>query len=126
MDELVEFLPRAQWRGRGQHTSICDDDRNLEPILVKCVSEIPLSLEGFGLQVWKTTGITRILEKAAYIIPVSIIEGTPQILDGPPLVPGTAPFYFEDQAIISGSLYYILAKPPSTKVLNNPKSNTEA
>ncbi|PYH40451.1 uncharacterized protein BP01DRAFT_369861 [Aspergillus saccharolyticus JOP 1030-1] len=30
---------------------------------------------------------------------------------------GTAPFYFKDQAIISGSLYYILAKPPSTKVL---------
>lgn len=114
MDELVKFLPRAQWRERGQHNSICDDE-NLEPILVKCASEIPLSLEGFGIQVRKTTGNTRILEKAAYIIPVSIIEGTPRILDGPPLVPGSDPFYFEDQAIISGSLYYILAKPPSTK-----------
>ncbi|PYH61754.1 uncharacterized protein BO96DRAFT_325258 [Aspergillus niger CBS 101883] len=119
MDDLVKFLPKAQWRERGQHTSICNDSENLEPILVKCVSEIPLSLEGFGLQVWKTTGNTRILEKAAYIIPVSIIEGTPRILDGPQLVPGSDPFYFEDQAIISGSLYYILAKPPTFKFPGN-------
>ncbi|KAH8431014.1 uncharacterized protein LDX57_008675 [Aspergillus melleus] len=114
MDELVKFLSRAQWRERGQHTSICDDGKNLEPLLVKCISEIPLSLEGFGLQVWKTTGNTRILEKEAYIIPVSIIEGTPRIIDGPSLIPGSDPIRFKDKAIISGSLYYILAKPPST------------
>ncbi|KAL4782955.1 hypothetical protein BJX76DRAFT_331357 [Aspergillus varians] len=122
MDELVKFLATAQWRERGQHTSICDDDENLKPILVKCADEIPLSLEGFGLQVRKTTGNTRILERAAFIIPVSIIEGTPRVLDGPLLVPGAYPFYFENQAIISGSLYYILAKPPHQASKNSTKT----
>ncbi|KAE8130871.1 hypothetical protein BDV38DRAFT_266029 [Aspergillus pseudotamarii] len=119
MDELVRFLPSAKWRESGQHTSICDDNENLKPILVKCASEIPLSLEDFGLQVRKTTGNTRILEKAAYIIPVYIIEGTPRILDGPYLIPGSDPFYFEKQVILSGSLYYILAKPPTAKLTEN-------
>jgi hypothetical protein len=112
MDELVKFLPRAQWRQVGQHTSICDDE-NLETILVKYVPELPRSLKGFGLQAWKTTGRTR-MEKGAYIIPVSIIEGTPRILDGPSLIPGSEPLYCDDQTIISGSLYYILASPPGT------------
>jgi hypothetical protein len=40
MDDLAKFLPEANWRQRGQHTSICDDN-NLEPILVKYVSELP-------------------------------------------------------------------------------------
>lgn len=123
MDELAKFLPKAQWRERGQHTSICVDDKNLEPILVKCASEIPLSLKGFGLQVRKTTGNTRILEKVAYIIPVSVIEGTPRVLGGPSLLPGSDPFYFEDQVMVSGSLYYILAKPPGTKL---PENSTES
>jgi hypothetical protein len=121
MDELVKFLSGAQWQERGQHTSICDD-KNLEPILVKCASEIPLSLEGFGVQVWRTTGSTRIREEVAYIIPVSIIEGTPRILGGPSLVP-TKPFYFEKQTVISGCLYYIVAKPPATKVSENNKES---
>jgi hypothetical protein len=122
MDELVKFLPRAQWGERGQHTSICTD-KNLEPMLVKYASELPPSLKGFGLQAWKTTGHTKIVERAAYIIPVSIIEGTPRILNGPLLIPGSDPFYFEDQAIISGSLYYILASPPGAKL---PENHTEA
>ncbi|KAL5340923.1 hypothetical protein BJX70DRAFT_82925 [Aspergillus crustosus] len=60
-------------------------------MLVKCASDIPLSFssKGFGLQVWRTTGNTRLRQKVGYIIPVSIIEGTPRILDGPPLIPGS-------------------------------------
>jgi hypothetical protein len=119
MEELVKFLPGAKWQERGQHTSICDD-QNLESILVKCASEIPLSLEGFGVQAWKTTGSTLIREEVAYIIPVSIIEGTPRILGGPPLVPAK-PLYFEKQTVISGFLYYLLAKPPATKVSESNK-----
>ncbi|KAL4935017.1 hypothetical protein BDV06DRAFT_234785 [Aspergillus oleicola] len=117
-NDLVEFLPRAQWQPRGQHTSICDDE-NLEPILVKFGLELPSYLRGFGLQAWKTTGHTRILEKGAYILPVSIITGTPRILDGPLLIPRSVPFHCEDQTIISGSLYYILASPPGTNLTEN-------
>jgi hypothetical protein len=76
IDELVKFLLRAQWGERGQHTSICMD-KNLKPILVKYASELPPALKGFGLQAWKTIGYIKLMERVAYIIPMSIIKGIP-------------------------------------------------
>ncbi|KAL2812134.1 hypothetical protein BDW59DRAFT_155366 [Aspergillus cavernicola] len=113
MDELVDFLPRAQWREKGQHTSICNDE-NLKSVLVKFRSGLPDSLKGYELQAWKTTGNTKVKETVAYLIPILIIEGTARIINGPLLVPGSKPIYFNEEIIISGNLYYVLAYPPKS------------
>ncbi|KAE8311130.1 hypothetical protein BDV41DRAFT_543073 [Aspergillus transmontanensis] len=113
MAELVAFLEKAHWEKRGKDTSICVDE-NLESVLVKFASGLP-ELKGHDLQAWKTTGSTRILKTAAYLIPICTIEGTPRVENGPELIPGSRPFYFEDEIVISGSLYYVLALPPRPK-----------
>ncbi|KAE8130817.1 hypothetical protein BDV38DRAFT_289287 [Aspergillus pseudotamarii] len=113
MAELVAFLEKAHWEKRGKDTSICVDE-NLESVLVKFASGLP-DLKGHDLQAWKTTGSTRILKTAAYLIPICTIEGTPRVENGPELIPGSRPFYFEDEIVISGSLYYVLALPPRPK-----------
>jgi hypothetical protein len=107
MDDLAKFLPEANWRQRGQHTSICDDN-SLEPILAKYVSELPAAFRSFGFQAWRTMGTVRLVEGCAYILP---IKGSCQVVNGPSLSPGSEPFYFEQAAIIYGSVYFILAAP---------------
>lgn len=121
MDELVKFLPGAQWQQKGHHTSICKDEK-LGPVLVKAAGELPSFLKGFRLQAWKMTGHSRV-ENGAYIVPVFIIEGTPRILNGPSLIPGSPPYHCKDKPIVSGSLYYILASPPGP---NLPESHAES
>jgi hypothetical protein len=118
MDKLAKFLPDAQWQQTGQHTYFCDDSA-LEDIWIKVAAELPTSVKGYGLQAWKTTGYTRVVEPTGYILPVLAISGEPRILGGPSLVPNSNPFHFEGEVIISGSLYYVVALPPSAKPPKN-------
>lgn len=111
MDELAEFLPKAHWKQTGQNTYFCDDP-GLEAIWIKVANELPDSLKGCGLQAWKTTGHTKVVEPIGYILAVRVIDGKPRILGGPPLIPKSKPFKFQSEAIISGSLFYIVALPP--------------
>lgn len=113
MDELVEFLPQAQWTKRGQHTSICND-KTLESLWPKFASELPDRFKNHELQLWKITGLTKLTATSAYLIPISIIPGTPepQVVHGPQLVPKSEPFHFSNETIISGSLYCVVAYPP--------------
>lgn len=113
MDGLVSFLEKAKWEKRGKDTSICVDE-NLKSELGILTSRLP-GLKGHDLQTWKTTRGAMILKTAAYLIPIRIIEGTPRVENGPELTPGSEPFYFEDEVVISGSLYYVLALPPEPK-----------
>ncbi|KAL2802107.1 hypothetical protein BJX63DRAFT_415851 [Aspergillus granulosus] len=113
MDGLVAFLEKAKWEKRGKDTSICVDE-NLESELGKLTSRLP-GLKGHDLQAWKTTRGARILKTAAFLIPIRIIEGLPRVENGPELTPGSEPFYFQDEIVISGSLYYVLALPPEPK-----------
>lgn len=108
MDELAEFLPKAHWKQTGQNTYFCDDP-GLEAVWIKVAEELPNSLKGYGLQAWKTT---RVVEPTGYILAVCVIDGKPRIIGGPPLIPKSEPFHFQGEAIISGSLFYIIALPP--------------
>ncbi|PYH75358.1 hypothetical protein BO82DRAFT_33319 [Aspergillus uvarum CBS 121591] len=112
-NEFVAFLEGAEWEKRGKDTSICVDT-NLESELGRLTSTLP-GLKGHDLQAWKTTRGARILKTAAYLIPIHIIRGTAQVENGPVLTQGSQPFYFEDEIVVSGSLYYVLALPPEPK-----------
>lgn len=111
MDELAEFLPNAHWKQTGQNTYFCDDP-DLEAIWFKVAEELPNSLKGCRLQAWKTTGYTRVVGLRGYILAVCVIDGKPQIIDGPLLIPKSELFHFQHKMIICGSLFYIVALPP--------------
>ncbi|KAL7649413.1 hypothetical protein ACMYSQ_012254 [Aspergillus niger] len=111
--ELVAFLENAEWEKRGNDTSICVD-KNLKHVLVKFASGVPdlKGLKGHDLQAWKTTGSVKILDTAGYFVPVRTIEGTSRIEKGLEVTSGARPFYFEDEIVITGPLYFVLALPP--------------
>ncbi|KAL2815391.1 hypothetical protein BJX63DRAFT_390409 [Aspergillus granulosus] len=114
MDELANFLPRAQWVQRGQYTWICKDP-NLNPIMERFKAQLPDRFRSGQLHAWKTLGNTKVMQTVAYVIPVSIIEGSARILknaeDCEELLPGSEPIHFENDVVISGNLYYVLAYP---------------
>ncbi|KAJ6095241.1 hypothetical protein N7486_005987 [Penicillium sp. IBT 16267x] len=111
MDQLADFLVGAQWRQTGQNTFFCDDSK-LEAIWVRIAEQLPPQLKGCGLQAWKITGTTKMVETKGFIKPVS---GTGSIVGGQTLTSESQPVSFEKEVILSGSLYFILAIPQSPK-----------
>lgn len=73
--------------------------------------QLPTQLKGRGLQAWKITGPTRMVERKGFIKPVSG-EGT--IVGEQTLTPESGPIMFENEVIPSGSLIFILAIPKSS------------
>ncbi|KAJ5962778.1 hypothetical protein N7501_007719 [Penicillium viridicatum] len=109
MDQLADFLSGAHWRQTGQHTFFCDDS-GLPEIWIKVAKYFPQQLKGCGLQAWKITGATKMVEQKGFIKPVSG-EGT--IVGGEALTPDSSPVLFEKEVVLSGSLLFILAIPQS-------------
>ncbi|KAE8132146.1 hypothetical protein BDV38DRAFT_216840 [Aspergillus pseudotamarii] len=89
MDKLARFLRTAHWQQTGQNTYFCDDPR-LNALWVDLIEDLPASLRGYGLQAWKLNGTMKILEP----------EG---------------PIPFQKETIITGSLHFIIALPPTRR-----------
>lgn len=111
MDQLAEFLIGANWRQTGQNTFFCDDPK-LETIWVSVAEQLPAQLRSCGLQAWKITGTTKMVEPKGFIQPIS---GTGTIVGGQDLRPDSQPILFEEEIVLSGSLYFILAIPQSSE-----------
>lgn len=107
MDRLADFLSGAHWRQTGQNTFFCDDPK-LETIWVNVAEQLPSELKGCGLQAWKITGTTKMVEQKGLIKPIS---GTGAIVGGQTITSESQPVPFENEIILSGSLYFILAIP---------------
>lgn len=110
MDQLAGFLSGARWRQTGQNTFFCDDP-GLEAIWIKVAEQLPSQLKGCGLQAWKITGTTKMVEQKGFIKPV-LGEGA--IVGGQTLTPESGPIMFENEVILSGSLLFVLAIPQSS------------
>lgn len=110
MDLLAQFLDGARWCQTGQSTFFCDDPK-LETIWVNVAEQLPSQLRGCGLQAWKITGTTKMVQPKGFIKPIS---GTGTIVGGQTLDSESDPISFENEIILSGSLKFILAIPQSS------------
>ena len=107
MDQLADFLLSAHWQQTGQNTYFCDDP-GLDAIWIKVAEQLPSQLKGCGLQAWKITGATKMVEPKGFI---QLVSGEGAIVGGQSLTSESKPVSFEKEIILTGSLSFILAIP---------------